>query len=162
MTMLRTFAVPAMAAFLFACAPAETPPEATLSDVDARTIIDEMMARWDAAVVAGDAGANSMVYTPDAIRMQPDMPALVGREAIQDWLQALAETYTSEGSNQIVEVRALSPDWILFRSEGSFVATPKAGGEPETRQQKWLSIAQRQADGTWKVYRDAGSSNLAR
>ena len=77
-------------------------------------------------------------------------------------MQARAETYDFEGSNEIIEARALSPDWILFRSKGSFVRTPKAGGDPLIVEEKWLSIAQRQPDGTWRAYRDAGSSRLPR
>jgi uncharacterized protein (TIGR02246 family) len=145
-----------------ACGPAAPVSEATLSDAEARAVIDDMMSGWDAAVVAAEPGANASVYTDDAIRMQPDMPALMGRAAIQAWLEEEAATYTFEGGNDIVEVRALSPDWIFFRSEGSFTATPRAGGEPLVAREKWLSIAQRQPDGTWKVYRDGGSSVLPR
>jgi uncharacterized protein (TIGR02246 family) len=149
-------------ALVSGCGPAEPSPEAPLSDTEARATIEAMMSGWDAAVEAGDPGANASVYTEDAIRMQPNMPALVGREAIQTWMQAEADTYTFEGSNERLEVRALSADWILFRSEGSFVRTPKAGGEPRVFQEKWLSLAQRQPDGTWKIYRDGGSSILPR
>jgi uncharacterized protein (TIGR02246 family) len=147
---------------LSACDPAEPSPEATLSDTEARVIIDDMMSGWDAAVEAGEPEANASVYTDDAIRMQPDMPALVGRAAIQAWMEEQQAMYSFEGSNEILEVRALSADWILFRSEGSFVRTPRAGGEPSVVPEKWLSIAQRQPDGSWKVYRDGGSSVLPR
>lgn len=151
---------------LVACAPDNTPAEPpateTLSDAEARAIVDRMNAEWDAAVVAGDIDVNMEMYTEDAIRMQPDMPALVGRDAIRAWMQSHQDTYSFEGSNEIQEVRALSPDWILVRSTGSFAATPKAGGEVRTEQEQWLSIVQRQADGSWKWYRDAGSSVVPR
>ena len=158
----RMFTGALTVALVSGCGPAEPSPEAPLSDTDARAIIEAMMSGWDAAVASGDPGANASVYTEDAIRMQPDMPALVGREGIQTWMQDEADTFTFEGSNEIVEVRALSPDWIFFRSEGSFVGTPKAGGEPRVFQEKWLALAQRQLDGSWRVYRDGGSSVLPR
>ncbi len=145
---------------LSACGPAEQAPEPTLSDTEARAIIDDMMSGWDAVVKAGELGSNAAVYTDDAIRMQPNMPALVGREAIQAWMEEQRAAYSFEGSNEIVEVRALSPDWILFRTEGSWTRTPKAGGEPSVSDGKWLSIAQRQPDGSWKLYRDCGNSDL--
>ena len=149
-------------ALLFACAPAEPPSEALLSEAEARTIVDRMNEEWDAAVLSGDVEAQSAMYTADAIRMQPDMPALVGRDAIRAWLQTEADTYSFEGSNENLEVRALSPEWILIRSTGSFTATPRAGGEARLGQEKWLTLAQRQPDGTWKWYRDSGSSVLPR
>ena len=152
--------------FMFACTPAgppaEAPSEELLSEAEARAIVEEMNDQWDAAVVSGDFEAASAMYTTDAIRMQPDMPALVGREAIRAWLQSESDTYTFEGANQILEVHVLSPEWILMSSTGSFTMTPKAGGEAKSFQEKWLTIVQRQPDGTWKWYRDAGNSDLPR
>lgn len=158
----RISRAPAAVALLFACAPAGPPCEAPLSEAEARTIVVRMIEEWDAANLAGDFEAASAIYTTDAIRMEPDMPPLLGRDAIRAWLQTQAETYNWEGSNEIVEVRALSPEWILHRSRGSFTATPKAGGEARMLQGKWLTLTQRQPDGTWKVYRNAGSSDLPR
>lgn len=142
--------------------PADAGSEMQLTDDEARAIVERMNEEWDAAVLAGDFEATASMYTEDAIRMQPDIPALVGREAIRTWLESQAATYTFEGSNQILEVRALSPDWILMRGTGAFTATPRGGGEARYQEEKWLTLVQRQADGSWKWYRDAGSSDLPR
>ena len=40
--------------------------------------------QWDASVAAGDLDASVAMYTEDAIRMQPDMPALEGRKETQE------------------------------------------------------------------------------
>ena len=151
---------------LFACTPAdqssEPGVEESLSTAEARAIIDRMNEEWDAAVVSGDFETAVAMYTEDAIRGQPNMPALVGRDAIRAWMESEFDTYTFEGSNRTTEVRVLSPEWILVRGTGSFTATPKAGGEVRVEQEKWLTVVQRQPNGTWKWYRDAGSSDLPR
>lgn len=144
------------------CSEAAAPTDPLLSDAEARAIIDDMLSGWDAPVASGEPGANAAVYMDDGIRMQPDMPALIGREAIQAWMEEQAAAYTFEGSNEIFEVRRASAGWIMFRGEGSFVGTPRAGGEPLVMEEQWLSLAQRQPEGTWKVYRNAGNSVLPR
>jgi uncharacterized protein (TIGR02246 family) len=161
---LNVFAAMALVAPLFACTPADQSSEPataeSLSATEARAISDRLNEEWDAAVVSGDFEAAVAMYTEDAIRMQWDMPALVGREAIRTWMQSEADTYTFEGSNQTLEITVLSPEWILLRSTGTFTATPKAGGEARVQTEKWLTVVQRQPDGTWKWYRDAGSSDF--
>ena len=163
---LQVFAAVALGAAMGACTagapPAAADAEAPLTDAEAREIIERMNEEWDAAIVADDFETAVAIYAQDAIRMQPDMPALEGREAIWAWMQSESDTYTFEGSNEILEVRALSPGWIMVRGTGTFTATPRAGGEPRYQQEKWLSLVQRQADGSWKWYRDSGSSDLSR
>ena len=126
------FVAAALIVPLFACTPAdqssEPGPAESLSAAEARAIVDGLNEEWDAAVVSGNFETAVAMYAEDAVRMQPDMAALVGREAIRTWMWSESDTYTFEGSNQIVEVRALSPDWIQMRSTGTFTATPKAGG----------------------------------
>lgn len=138
----------------------EAPGEATLSDAEARSIVEAMIAEWDASANAGstDAVAAASMYAQDAIRLQPGMPALVGRSAIEAWLEAQGQAFSFEGSNEIVEVRALSPDWIMMRTTGTFTGTPLSGGEPFTQEEQWLTLVQRQEDGSWRWYRDAGNS----
>jgi ketosteroid isomerase-like protein len=72
---------------------------------------------------AGDAAALGGLYAEDAIQMPPDGPANEGREAI---------------------VQSLT--WNVRQ-------TPKAGGAEQVRNGKWLVLNQRQADGSWKVWR---------
>lgn len=124
--------------------------------------VDSMLAEWDASANSGEtnASAAAAMYAVDAVRLQPGMPALVGRDAIESWLRSEGDAYTFEGSNEIVEVRALGPDYIMMRTTGSFIATPTDGGEPIAMSEQWLTLVQRQADGGWKWYRDAGSSDM--
>jgi uncharacterized protein (TIGR02246 family) len=158
----------ALLSLLVSCSPAGPGAVATvqelLSDAEASAIVDSMIAEWDARANSGDteAEAAAAMYTPDAVRLQPGMPALEGRDAIRAWLQTEGEAYIFEGSNEIVEVRALAPDWIMMRTTGSFTATPRVGGEAVTMREQWLTLVQRQADGSWLWYRDAGNDMTPR
>ena len=158
---LWIFAATAAVAVHLACAPAGPPPEALPSDAEARAIVDTIIQTWDAAMAAGDVDAAMAVYAPDAIRMQPGVPPMVGREAIRVWVQAGADQHNAEGSNETLEVGVLGPGWIFYRGSYSYTLTPKAGGEARTVGGTWLSLVQRQPDGTWKVYRDAGSQRTS-
>lgn len=164
----QTCSVLALLAILVGCGPgspnADAPIQESLSDADARAIVESMIAEWDARANAGDADAEAAaaMYTADAVRLQPGMPALEGRDAIQAWLEQEGEAYRFVGTNAVVDVRALGPDWIMMRTTGSFVATPRAGGDPVTMQEQWLTLVQRQADGSWLWYRDAGNEMTPR
>jgi ketosteroid isomerase-like protein len=110
--------------------PAAAGTEIQLTDAEAWEIVTRMNEERDAAVLAGDYETLVAVYTKDAIQMQPDIPALVGRDAIRACIASQSEKYTFEGSNEILKVRVLCPDWILLRGTATLTATSRAGGEP--------------------------------
>jgi ketosteroid isomerase-like protein len=56
------------------------------------------------------------------------------------------------------EVR-VAGDWAYSRGTYSATLTPKAGGEPREDSGKYLTILERQSDGSWKIARDCFNSN---
>lgn len=151
-----------LVACLSACAPPpEADPETTaLSQAEATAVFDRMDERWFAGVSAGDMAAAVEQYADDAVRMEPGRPTLVGKEAILAWLQSQFGRYTFTGSAFTDEVLVLGPDWILRRNHGEFTATPKAGGEVIPFEESWITMLRRQPDGTWKISRDIGKSDM--
>lgn len=130
------------------------------TQAEATAIVDRLDEEWFAGVAAGDLTAAVEQYTDDAVRMEPGRPTLVGKEAILAWLQSQFDGYTFDGSAVIDEVMVLGPDWILRRNHGEFTATPKAGGEVIPFKESWLTLLQRQPDGSWKISRDIGKSDM--
>ena len=51
-------------------------------------------------------------------------------------------------------------DWAFIRCNFTVTMIPKAGGEPLYMDSKDLSIMERQADGSWKIYWDIFNSNV--
>ncbi len=137
-------------------APAESPEpavEAGLPEADDRVAIEALIAAWDADINAADVDALVASFTDDALRMVPNGPTLVGKEAIRAALQAEFDVNTIETVGVVEEIR-VAEDWAFVRGTYSDTVTPKAGGDPTQVQGKWVSIVHRQADGTWKWHRD--------
>jgi uncharacterized protein (TIGR02246 family) len=117
-----------------------------------------MIKRWDAAFKAHDADGLAALYTDDAVRMVPDQPAWVGKEAIRAGFAAGFESegfeqYTIEVENMAEDV-VVSGEWATFRGIGTETWSPKGGGEPIHTTAKYMSLNQRQPDGSWKIVWD--------
>jgi uncharacterized protein (TIGR02246 family) len=155
------FSAMGLVASLGACT---SPPAADsgpdlLSQEEAMAIFDRADEQWFADAFAADLSAAVELYTDDAVRMEPGRPTLVGKEAILAWLQSQFDRYDFAGSAVTDEVLVLGPDWILRRNHGDFTATPKAGGDVIQFRESWITLLQRQPDGTWKIPLDIGKSD---
>ena len=73
-------------AFAFCAPPPEPEPEATTQEptnTEAHMqTIRENIKQWDDAINAGDVEGLVSLYATDAVRMEPDQPAWVGKPAI--------------------------------------------------------------------------------
>ncbi len=140
---------------LTACAPA---PRADVA-AEAAAIRGQNRA-WDAAFAAKDIDAAVSYFAPAAILMPAHAPAIVGQEAIREWLGSwlpnpdVASTFVLED----VEVAA-SGDLAYDRGTYHFtMETPQGRIEDEG---KYL-IIWKKLDGTWKAIVDISNSNLPR
>ncbi len=121
----------------------------TKADIEAIKITQ---AEFDAAVNAGDLDSWMSFYTDDAVRMPPNMPAWVGKDAIRDGYQSFFEQNTFEGGGLIEEV-IVSGDWAFIRGTATYTVTPKTSGEPIREYLgKWVAFNKRQPDGSWKYH----------
>ncbi len=110
-------------------------------------------AEFDAAINAGDLDSWMSFYTDDAVRMSPNFPAFIGKDAIRDVYQSFFEQNTFEGDGMIEEV-IVSGDWAFIRGIATYTITPKASGEPIREYLgKWVAFNKRQPDGSWKYHR---------
>ena len=136
---------------LVACAPVGQ--QDTESDAAA---IRALLADWDALANAGDAAALVELYAEDVISMPPDAVGRVGREAI---LASMEETFGAD-TLQITSVADevdVAGDLAFMRVTYDETITPKAGSDTELMHGNWLVILQRQADGSWKIWREMWS-----
>ncbi|MGD2124184.1 MAG: SgcJ/EcaC family oxidoreductase [Gemmatimonadota bacterium] len=146
---------------LIACQPATVAlTDTALTDTDL-TAIRELGTSYATANVAMDADAVAALYTEDAIEMPPNEPATEGRAAIREryasYLAADAET--TEFTVVSVEIDGMD-DLAFDRGTWSWTGTPPGMAEPMTETGKYLSIARRQADGSWLWSRVIWNSDL--
>ena len=59
-----------------------------------------------------------------------------------------------EGTSDIQEIRVMG-DWAYLRNHLTMTATPPKGGKPMRRSGYTLTILRKEADGKWRLARDA-------
>ena len=114
--------------------------------------------KFDVAWNSQDVEALLSLYSEDAVRMPPNEAEEVGKEAIRESFQRFFDEMISEGNSVTVDVR-VAGDLAYARGTWLGTDTPKAGGESVQEDSKWLEVLQRQADGSWQIICEMGSSN---
>ena len=121
------------------------------ADIQAINTVAEL---WDEADAAGDVDALMSLVTDDFIRMEPNKPAIVGKEAFRESLQQPSnDEYSLQDAKDVIEEIRLAGDWAYVRGSWSGTVVLKAGGDPIHVTSKWMDIRERQKDGSWKISR---------
>ena len=143
-----------------ACAPAPEPPPAAEAPTHAADLaaLEANAEAYEAAYAAGDADALAALHADDAVRMPPNAPPVVGKEAIKASFQATFEQFDGKIALSLEEVE-VTGDWAFVRGASPVTLTPKAGGDPLQSEGKYMSIRKRQPDGSWKIFRTIWNSN---
>ena len=142
------------------CDPAPEPPAENIPNVEAdieaqQTIENE----WQSAFAAQDLETLMSLYAQDAVRMPTNSAILEGKEAIRTHYQQLFKEHTlEEGDNVVVDIR-VSGDLAYIRGTYKGTGIPKTGGESVVYDQKYVTVCQRQADGSWKYICDIWNDN---
>jgi uncharacterized protein (TIGR02246 family) len=121
--------------------------------------IKEASAAWDKAWNAGDADKLASLYTDDAIAMGPNQPARVGKEAIRGSCRKYFAQFSEENRSLVEDVR-ISGNLAVARGTQETRTISKAGGDSFEDRAKWVSVFQRQPDGSWKILWEIFNSDL--
>ncbi len=139
-------------------APPPEPKRDVAADIAAISAInDKVTAGFNSKDPAGVAA----VYADDAIMMNPNQVAVEGKQAILAAYEAMAKETPGETAFTLIftplETQVVG-DWAYQRGNYAATITPKSG-KPTELQFKYLNIYRRQADGSWKIYRDISNTN---
>jgi len=130
------------------------------SEADVSADIEEIYTEYEASLLAGDANRWVAQWTEDPIALWPDRPAVKGASTL---LEAITADFGAlsfsemEISTEEVEVAG---EWAYARGTYFLNGELKDGGEPLAVDGKFLTIFQRQTDGSWKIHRDIYNSNV--
>jgi uncharacterized protein (TIGR02246 family) len=115
--------------------------------------------RYCAAMNDGDAAAYLANWDDEGIQMPPNAPMVVGKAAIAAKMPNVYKAMDFKGFaiKPVESVQVGDLGYLLCTY--SYSVTPTAGGATTTFDGKSLSIYRKQADGSWKVYRDCFNSN---
>lgn len=124
------------------------------------TALKAMSTAWGTAQTAGDVAALADLFANDAVRLGPNAPIEIGKEAIRASLQAYFDKYRDEAVNSAEDVRVIG-DLAIARGIWKSVSTPKLPGAAVIDDKgKWVSVYRRQPDGSWKIIIDTYSSDM--
>jgi uncharacterized protein (TIGR02246 family) len=114
--------------------------------------IRELVDRWMAASRDGDLAKVLSLMTDDVIFMVPGQEPF-GKQAFAAASEGMKDVRI-EGTSDIQEIRVMG-DWAYLRNHLTMTATPPKGGKPMRRAGYTLTILRKEADGKWRLARDA-------
>lgn len=117
-------------------------------------LLDQNVAAWN----ANDAAAVTATFADDGIMMEPNMPAVEGKQAILAWYEALLKENVAKCTLAPLETQ-VAGDWGYQRGNYTGTFTERSGRVVELAG-KYLDIVKRQPDGSWKIYRGMLNSNV--
>jgi uncharacterized protein (TIGR02246 family) len=121
--------------------------------------IDRIRDAHVSALNANDADAWVSCFTPDGVQMPPNDAANIGIENIRAWSTGMLTAFGAEFSLDVEEVELAGERWAFERGGHTIELTPPAGGPPIGDSGKYITIYQRQVDGSWLMARDIWNSN---
>jgi ketosteroid isomerase-like protein len=91
--------------------------------------------------------------------MPPNASANLGFQAILAWSQGFLSVFNVDFALEVAELRVFA-DWAFERGTYRIGLSPKSGDGTLKDVGKYITLYQRQSDGSWKIARDIWNSNL--
>jgi ketosteroid isomerase-like protein len=106
------------------------------------------------AINSNDLATLLDMLTDDVVFLSAHEPVMVGKAAVRPWLEAYLKAYKTHWDKPVQEF-VVNGDWAFERYSYTSIDTPIAGGSPATDTGWGLVIYHHDADGKWRVARDA-------
>jgi uncharacterized protein (TIGR02246 family) len=116
--------------------------------------IERMREDHIAALNNGDAEAWAAAFADDAVQMPPKAPANVGRENIRAWSARFLSAFRVGLSLVPKGVQGSGDDWAFEDGSYEITLTHRDGGEPIQASGRYITVYQRQPDGSWAMAGD--------
>lgn len=120
--------------------------------------INEVFNTYASALTAGDMDRWITLWVDDGIQLPPDAPPNIGKEKIYSFVKSLVDIFEWKMTINNEEVRETS-DWGFARGNYTVELTPKGEGKKLKGTGKYLTVLEKQDDGSWKIARDSFSYN---
>ncbi|MGA2976757.1 MAG: nuclear transport factor 2 family protein [Spirochaetia bacterium] len=135
--------------------------QASGNDADT-AMIRKIWANYAAYVEKGDGNGWLSQYDAEGIQLRPDAPARTKQELdaqVPAAFKARVEANDVKMSINPIEIVVTGP-WAYSRGTYTQDFTDKSTGQLTHVDGKFLTIFKKQADGTWKIFRDCFNSNV--
>ena len=157
--MRQRYTLSALAACVVICGCAARQASTSARDAaDVRAQIEQAVARFTETFNRGDAAALAAMYDTAAVVLAPNAPPMRGRQNIEAlWAGARQQGFKTL-SLVVNSVERIGDHAIEL---GSYTLVIQPPGHAETTDRgKYIVVWKRQADGTWKLYRDAFNTSM--
>ena len=94
------------------------------------------------------------MLTDDVVFLAAQSPPMVGKDAVRPWLEGYMEAYETHWDKPVLEF-VVCGEWAFERYSYKSTDTPRAGGAVIEDTGWGLAIYHHDADGKWRVARDA-------
>ena len=135
-----------------------TPPVVDVAAV--RQAIDQANQKFADALTKGDSAGIVGNYSDDAMVMMPGAPAWRGRSEIAATGVQMLKSMTFSDVKFATESVDIGGDYAIETGTFQMTSTEK-GKKPVTDKGKYVTVWKKQADGSWKIYRDINNSDGA-
>jgi uncharacterized protein (TIGR02246 family) len=136
-------------------APAEPPDTRAADEAAIRAAVED----WSAAAEAKDAEKFASVYTDDAVLMLEGAPDLSGAAAIREAVGGMMQDPNFALSFEADHVVVARAGDLAYETGHYSMTMSDAKKKPATTTGHYVVVWQKQADGVWKVVRDAPVSD---
>lgn len=128
-----------------------------------RVAVEEIFDTYSSANMKKDVDTWIALWDDEGIKMSPNRLAINGKFAIEEMKRKKSQNPDDMTQSIELEDAQVSGSGDFGFAHGTFTTTvkPKGGGETKHKEGKFLTIFKKQADGSWKIYRDAVSLNPA-
>jgi len=109
---------------------------------------------YTAAINSNDADSIMEMMTDDVVFLAAHAPPMIGKAAVRPWVDGYLEAYATAWDKRSQEL-IVAGEWAFERYSYRSTDTPRAGGPPVVDTGWGLAVFHREADGKWRVARDA-------
>jgi uncharacterized protein (TIGR02246 family) len=114
-------------------------------------LVYELWNEYAAAANAGDLERWISLWIDDGIQMPPGVPRRVGQTQIRNGMHPLFGHFDISKTGVYPEEVRILGDRAYSHGTCEFELTPKEGGEIKSYSGTFLSILEKQVDGSWKI-----------
>lgn len=141
---------------LTACQPSKS-DTAAASGAAADSAARSAHEAYTTAINSNNLDSLAGMLTDDVVFLAAHAPPIVGKPAVLEWAKGYLEAFNTRWNKTSQEFR-VAGEWAFERYSYKSTDTPKAGGPPVEDTGWGLVIYHRDADGKWRVARDAFST----
>ena len=148
-----------MATLAFTVAPAAGQAPDGESTAAAETAVRDLWRNILSTFEEGDAAGFTALTCDDAILLPPGGPPLEDPAGIRDLMGSFFGSFRIEIQEATLHEVMIHGEWAYARDSYRNVLHPISGGEGEAEAGKNVWLFRRQADGSWKIFRNMWNSN---